>query len=282
MIKRMMSLFLVCILLLNLGINVTAADCNTVFNKRIYEDTKILIDQSIQINSANETYINQIIEQLNFIENDEEYNIAIVDAIKAITQQDEKTTIKLNKTLEKDMIQTRGDASDGYYSNLASYNTGISIVKAAGCPNTAYYMQHAIVPWEQVHTTYSPSNIIDTDSDWALFLTTTDDLFYKVTEQFEEKILMTDKSYGTVSGSHEFTRGNSSLDAMAALHNVDYVVTFTKTNVGYSATYKLIDVYDFDWANYENFAVGFGNNYCLMMQRLRYIRPYKITIICHQ
>lgn len=73
------------------------------------------------------------------------------------------------------------------------------------------------------------------------------------------------------------------MDAVAALHNVDYVVTFMKqSSGGYSAIFKITDTYDFDRSNYDSFEVGFGNNYCLLMQRSRWIRPFNISIVATQ
>ena len=68
-------------------------------------------------------------------------------------------------------------------------------------------------------------------------------------------------------------------DRFAALHNVDYSVIFTRKGDGtYSALYKLSDVYDFDWSGYDNFEIGFANNYCYMMQEMNWIKPFPIDI----
>lgn len=37
--------------------------------------------------------------------------------------------------------------------------------------------------------------------------------------------------------------------------------------------------YDFDWNEYDNFAVDFGNNYCKVMQDNGYIAPFNIYIV---
>ena len=83
---------------------------------------------------------------------------------------------------------------------------------------------------------------------------------------------------GTVEGSFAYIREISSLDAFTSLHNVDYIVTFTQFTNRYNVTYAISDVFDFDWNNYDNFAVDFGNNYCYAMQIHGYIRPFQITI----
>lgn len=65
------------------------------------------------------------------------------------------------------------------------------------------------------------------------------------------------------------------------LHRVEYSVTFTRmSNGGYKATYYIHDVYDFAWDNngYDNFEVGFANNYCAAMQTMGWIRPFDIFI----
>lgn len=101
-----------------------------------------------------------------------------------------------------------------------------------------------------------------------------------VTQKFENEILATGKNYGVVSGSFAFTSENSSLDAFASLHNVDYSVTFTKQSNGYNAAYKMTDTYDFEDNKkaYDNFAINFANNYCHGMQIQGYIKPFNITL----
>lgn len=96
--------------------------------------------------------------------------------------------------------------------------------------------------------------------------------------KFQKEILQYNKSYGTVSGTFTFTSGNSSLDAYVQLHAVNYTATFSKKSNGYSCTTKLIDTFDFEWGKYDRVAVGFGNNYCYLMQQAGYIKPYGITI----
>ncbi|MCF2684378.1 hypothetical protein JQM82_15755 [Faecalicatena contorta] len=92
-------------------------------------------------------------------------------------------------------------------------------------------------------------------------------------------MLVPNKSSGTISGSFAYTTSNSSLDAYTALHNVDYSATFTKkSSGGYSVAFKITDTYDFDWGNYDNFAIGFGNNYCAAMQSNGWIKPFRIVI----
>lgn len=141
-------------------------------------------------------------------------------------------------------------------------------------------MTHSIVPLDKVNTNYKPSNIIHSGDSWAKTICLNEDMFLEITEKFEEKILATGKTSGVVSGSFEFTSKNSSLDAFAALHNVDYAVTFTKQSNGYKAVYKVTDTYDFAKEKdiYDNFAINFANNYCYGMQQSGFIKPFNITL----
>ncbi|MBO0422692.1 hypothetical protein JZO84_07355 [Enterococcus plantarum] len=83
------------------------------------------------------------------------------------------------------------------------------------------------------------------------------------------------KTY-TQRGSHAFTSG----DLYTALHRVSYTVNYVqRSNGGYAYTVTVSDVFDFAWGNYNNFAVGFGNNYCVAMQTLRLIKPFNISIV---
>lgn len=83
---------------------------------------------------------------------------------------------------------------------------------------------------------------------------------------------------------YEFTKDNSCLDAFAQLHDVDYSATFVKNPndpYSYSASFYISDTYDFEWSNYDNFAISFGNNYAASAQNLGIIAPFKIYCTYH-
>ena len=98
------------------------------------------------------------------------------------------------------------------------------------------------------------------------------------TEKVENEILANGKLAGTVNGTVAFNKDVDGLDLYTALHNVSYSATFSKKANGYYVYFYVTDIYDFAWNRYDNFAIGFGNNYCYAMQSAGYIRPFNIVI----
>lgn len=239
----------------------------------VNSDIKKQIEDAVYEHDVDPNYFKQIVNMFenNIHTNSEDLNDLLQGAIDNSVHVNETANNKLlvaQKQMEnldskenKSIVQLAKDA----------YHAGIAKVIEKGCPQTANYMMHA----EQGNgKTYQSNN-----DAWAKKCALNSALFAKIQPQFENEILATGKTYGTVSGSFEFTKQNSSLDHFASLHLVNYSVTFTKTSAGYSAVYNITDVYDFDWMNYEDFAIGFGNNYCVAMQNLGLIKPFKISIV---
>lgn len=212
------------------------------------------------------------------------YLTSVLDSAKEAVEKEEQ----LLKTVEEHMSSLRefnsysslnldNPSPDTYQELVNYYRIGISIVNACNCPNTARYMEHAIVP--QGSTT-NPSNIYETNTAWARTLVYgCDELMWEIERKFEEDIL----PYGvsnSCSGGFQYTASNCCLDALTAFHGVNYVVTFVRRadGNGYNMSCFIYDVYDFDWSDYDNFAITFANNYCRAMQVAGYIRPYNIYI----
>lgn len=253
-------------------------------NLIIYPDTQKQIDNFIADNDENKSYMQDVIALFDSQSDisSEEYNDLLLKSISTIEKQDKKAEEDLNNAYaEMSEKELYSDPFKEAYDNACSlYSSGILLVVAKGANHTADYMQHAIVPYNKVGTNYRPSNITHTKDEWAKTLFTNRAFTATVTPKFENEILATGKNYGVVSGSFAFTSENSSLDAFASLHNVDYSVTFTKQSNGYNAAYKMTDTYDFEDNKkaYDNFAINFANNYCHGMQIQGYIKPFNITL----
>ena len=254
---------------------------------KIDDKIKEKIVKAIERDPANKDYIDSVIDLFkeDMHTNSNDLNELLLEALESIyeldiiTKEDLKKAEEEQKNIYENEIKTRGDGSDAYYSCLSTYNAGIQIVKLNKCPQTAKYMEHAIVPYDKINSTWKPSTYYHNNDSWANNLVTSEEFFDKVFCQFEEDILVLNKSFGTVKGTFAFTTKNSWKDAYVALHKVNYSVTFTKqSSGGYSAAFKITDTYDFEWSNYDSIAVGLGNNYCVMMQNNRWIRPFSIVI----
>lgn len=191
----------------------------------------------------------------------------------------EKGKARYRQILEANRVEAKTSEYKGidYATAVAAYLVGVELVKSKGCPNTARYMENAL---DGRHSNVELNGIEDYNTAWAdSLIFGCDELLGKITTEFENKIYPNGAS-GSISGTFAFTKSNSSLDAYAALHNVEYIVTFMKRadGNGYNVKYALHDVYDFAWGNYEDFQVGFGNNYCHIMQEMGWIKPFDIYI----
>lgn len=231
------------------------------------------------------SYFYDIVEM--YFENDhtdlDALNSAIQDAANQVCYTCEKTDIEYEQAFSEYQANVTSSAEEKtnttYDSAMTMYIAGISIVRNRNCPQTAKSMEHAIVPKASVGTGWKPGRLFYNNDGWSRFLITTQALFQKIEGQFQKE-LESGKDVITVNGSHEFTSENSSLDAFAQLHGVDYSITFVKTpdGVGYVGNYLISDVYDFAWGNYDNFEIGFANNYCKAVQDAGFIAPYPISI----
>ena len=258
------------------------------YNLPLTNETIIEINEFLKQYPQYKDYLNDVLKdaETSTIATDiEKLNEHVVNAIEQISQLKQRADKEYMVALEENdklvkeyKRRTKSARTDSYDILLSNYLVGIAIVNECGCPNTARYMTHAIVP---EYSTVNPTTIYDTNTSWSEHLVyDCYDLYDQIFLQFEQEILADGKENGTVSGSFTFVKENSSLDAHVALHSVDYVTTFTKSanGNGYDVTYLLHDTFDFEWNNYDNFVINFGNNYCYAMQVCGSIRPYEIYI----
>jgi hypothetical protein len=242
---------------------------------QIDPEVQATIEQAVKDGNVSQEYVDGVIDLFykNIHTNSEDLNMLLIDSVKGGLKIDAKTDVELDKALaeEEKLKEISPRKRNAVTAAKSAYQIGISMVQKKGCPMTAAYMQLAAQK--------SPGTSTSKNNAWAKKCALNDSLFMKLEEQFEREILSKNKAFGTVTGTFAYTKSNSSLDQFAALHNVNYSVTFTKKSNGYAVVYNISDVYDFAWGNYDSFAVGFGNNYCYAMQTLGLIKSFKINII---
>lgn len=274
-IKHVLSFMVFTIMTLSLSIVVKAED-----KFEIYDTTQDEIQAAIEQGSIEEEYLVGVIDlfNANVHTSSEDLNQLLLESLRQAIDMNSVTDKELQAAREKaDLLVTASQEANEYNLNSrtntveTTYLAGVALVANRGCTQTANYMLHA----KQA----SPPTYYSRNDAWAKSCALNYALFQKIEPQFQNQILATGKSYGTVSGTYAYTTSNSTLDQYTALHNVNYSVTFSQKSNGYSAVYNITDVYDFDWSGYDNFAVGFGNNYCYAMQQLGLINPFKISII---
>lgn len=263
-------------------------------NYDIYDTVQQKIDQAVAMNANNKDYVDEVIERFyqDIHSNEQDFNEylemsldSIIGVENAKHERYQEVMADYNENNKEQRQKQAMNANGGistysainapYAAAVGMYKVGIGIVRGRGCSHTADYMEHAL----EFSGSGSPSTYIHHNDDWARELTCNFYLGCEIAMKFEEEVIGQDKAYGEVHGSFAYTSDNASLDAFAALHNVDYSVIFTRRSDGtYSALYKLSDVYDFAWSGYDNFEVGFANNYCYMMQANGWIKPFQIDI----
>lgn len=253
-------------------------DTNNILN--ISEENNALINKAIILDSENKTYIDSIIDSYIIEEGStlESYNEMINEAVISLIANNEETNKKLEELneelkeatkLPQKSQESRAVVDPITLARLA-YDAGVLIVKNKPAPMTASYMNHA-----KVASIFSanPPNVVHNNDAWAKKVATDDGLNGSLNERFFNEIY--GKQSGTLKGVYLFNYG----DPAYALAHATYSVTFVRqSNGGYKATFKITDYYDFDYSNYDDFAVGFGNNYCLAMQTLGLIKPFNISI----
>lgn len=273
----------ICILAISLKLPVYGLE---EYNLPLTDETQSQINRFLVQYPQYEDYLMGTLSELkeSTIATDiESVNELIRDTIEQLCNFKQQGDIEYKSVLENHEKQvaahktkSKSVKNEAYDILLGNYTMGTYIVENAGCPNAARYMRHAVVP-EGLDMT--PSTLYDTNTDWAEFLVyDCYDFYGQVFSQFEEEILGMGEESGTVTGSFAYTSENSSLDALASLHAVDYIVTFIQADNGYNVIYAINDTFDFDWNEYENFAIDFANNYCYAMQINGYIKPFQIII----
>lgn len=258
----------------NAQILVTDENVKNVFT--VNSENQELINQAIQIDNSNEEYINSIIDSYN-VEKDsteEGFNGMITEAVNGLlnseSEYNNESDILINESPDN-KIQGRMDPITA--ARLA-YSAGILIVANKPAPNTAMYMNHAIVagPWSA-----NPPNKVHSNDAWSKQVALDNGLNGALNGRFFNEVY--GKQSHTLNGSYEFKHG----DPAYALGKVAYSVTFVRqSNGGYKTTYRITDKYDFAVGNYNNISVGFGNNYCFAMQTLGLIKPFNISITYKQ
>lgn len=265
----------VCLLILSSLVcgNINSYAVDNKSSIKISVENEALIKNALQEQIIDQSCLDQFNKFFftNIQGNNDDYNCFLEDHISSIVTAYNNNNSKLiqaqkmvNENIEnKSLFSSNGSIAEELYS------LGISKVENKGCPMTASYMRWA-------RDAKGGKKLHDGDA-WAkscIVQELNQDIFPK----FEEEILATGKEFGVINGTFAYNTSNSSLDHFAALHAVSYSVSFAKAAVGYNALYYIYDVYDFDWMTYDNFEIGFGNNYCKMMQDLGLIYPFPIEI----
>lgn len=268
-----------------------AADEESVI---IYPETQKVIDYTVEQCNVEESYFTNIVSAyLEYGYTDlNELNAALVAAANSIEETHEKTEERFKvvfdeylETVQKNNRTRSNIDINTYNSVLTNYSAGIVLVRAAGCLHTAEAMEHAVVPYGQVGTSWRPSDLRYDNDEWAEYLFTSTGLWDIIEGEFQNKMWPDLPSIITVGpGEYSFEIENSCLDAKAQFHDIDYSVTFVKNPndpYSYSASFYINDYYNFEWSNYENFALSFGNNYAYGAQQLGVIQPYMIYCTYH-
>lgn len=283
-LSRIMVAIMVFTSVFSLGVQAKEINSSNV----LYPETQAAIDEVLDEYGFDEYYFENIINLYNQNDNisQAELNAALMEAVDEIkiscswNEIDYQNALNEYQATVANSNEAPTSRSANYYAALALYSAGMTIVRGVGCEHTAESMNYAIVPEDKVGTGWAPANYYYDHDSWGTFLSRTEDFFNTVYVQFEDEVLFSNKNIATVSGTHAFTQANSSLDAYTQLHNVYYSVTFVKeSSGGYSASFLISDVYDFDPGKFENIAVNFANDYCVLMQNSGYIAPFNIYIV---
>ncbi len=254
-----------------------AIEETTVAKRMVSQENKDLISSFGNTSTVNKEYVETLIYNLEIRNDitDEEFNSYILDAIEQKKNMDSETEKEFQDKVSQ-FDKENNDKNPKVQSRLnpvdaakKAYQLGVVLVLNRGGRMTATYMQHARVASP---LSPAPSTYVSRNDAWAKQVGS--EIIRHTYRDFKRNGL--GKKTYTQRGSHAFTSG----DLYTALHWVSYTVNYVqRSNGGYAYTVTVSDVFDFAWGNYDNIAVGFGNNYCVAMQTLRLIKPFNISIV---
>lgn len=294
--KYLRGLFIVLSLFLFTG-NVAFADDS---NYSISNENQNLIEQAILREEANKDYIDGVIDLYHVAASDtdstEDFNKFLNKSLIELKNHDELQDSLLLQAEEEAInlidsefigptegINQRASilppANPAYAAAITSYKAGIQLVKSKGHWQTANYMNHAIVPLTEYtyNPNWKPATYYNKNDEWAKIVDG-EELATHYYSRMKSEVFSGKNESGSWSGSYTFNSGH----LLTALRGVNYTITYKRqANRNYWTQIKITDVYDFKWEEngYDNFAVGFGNNYAYAMQQGRFIKPFKIEIV---
>lgn len=242
----------------------------------ISNENSKLIEEAINLDNSNKEYIDTVISNFktDISTNSTDLNTMITDSVSQLISSSKQSKVNFQQAITKEQeidSNSKNSRFDPILAARTAYRAGAALVSSKGGPQTSWYMLHAEVPFAW---SANPSNVTHNNDAWSKKVATDNGFNAAIYSRFYNEVY--GKQSATLTDRHKFTVG----DPFYALANVTYNVTFNRlSNGGYRATYKITDIYDFDWGNYENISVGFGNNYCMAMQKLGLIKPFNISII---
>lgn len=252
----------------------------------INEENSNLIVELSASEPANKDYIESTINMYYDIpsENDsaKDFNLFLNSALSELESFDTTQDEKLDNVVEASNLPQKRSITPyvvtPYPTAISAYKVGIAIVDRMGHWQTANYMRRAIVPLDKIGTNYTPATYYNKDDTWARMVDS-ESLMAAYYGRLKAEAFRGGKASGAFSGTHTFSSGH----LMTALRGVSYTVSYKKqANGNYFTTVKVTDIFDFKWeinGYSNNFGVGFGNNYCVLVQTLGAIKPYKIEVV---
>lgn len=214
------------------------------------------------------------------IESNEEYNYQVNDYLTQIMATFSNLEEDLKESSPIPKMRAKPSRAN-YNTAVALYRTGIALVTNMGCWYTANYMAHGIVPYDKVQTSYAPAThtLLD-NNEFVGKAVNTSQLQGTISAAYYNQLTSKGKRTGTVSGTYAFENApyRGDYELYTSLHLVNFNATFTVDFAGRLYCRILIsDIYDFAFSKYDNFKVGFANNYAYGMQLNGFIKKYTIA-----
>lgn len=251
-----------------------------------------MLEEVVENCAVEDDYFSHIID--SYVEygytDTEELNNILVETAESIQKVHKQSQIELENAYNKyvDIDNSHKDSATynifAYNAAVGTFQAGANLIRGRGCSHTAESMEHAIVPYEKIGTSWAPSTLRYSDDSWAQALFTRTGLWSEIERRFQGEVLPSMPPSKIIDGTYAFDSNNSSLDAYLQLHNVNYSVTFMKNPddpYSYRASMYISDIYDFEWSKYDNVIVDFANNYAKALQDMGAIEPYQIVCSFH-
>ena len=154
-------------------------------------------------------------------------NNILVETAESIQKVHKQSQIELENAYNKyvDIDNSHKDSATynifAYNAAVGTFQAGANLIRGRGCSHTAESMEHAIVPYEKIGTSWAPSTLRYSDDSWAQALFTRTGLWSEIERRFQGEVLPSMPPSKIIDGTYAFDSNNSSLDAYLQLHNVN-------------------------------------------------------------
>lgn len=214
--KRQGRVILICIVATAILMNGNTAYASEN-NVSISPETNEMLKEVVEDCDVEDDYFSHIID--SYVEygytDTEELNNILVETAESIQKVHKKSQIELENAYNKyaDVANLQKDSTTynilAYNAAVGAFQTGANLIRGKGCPHTAEAMEHAIVPYGKIGTSWAPSVLRYSDDSWAQTLFTRTGLWSEIERRFQGEVLPSMPPSKIIDGTWSFFCSNN-------------------------------------------------------------------------